>query len=169
MSRSSPDTPWRPAEIVVGRVGRPHGLDGSLYLEGHGGGVPLDHGTRVQVGGRPAEITHRRGTARRPILRLDVAGSREQAERLRGQPVTVASADLPEPEPDEYFHVDLIGCAVMAGEHRVGEVTDVLSYLANDVLDVRDGDRRVLLPFAADAVLDVDIPGRRIVVREDLL
>ena len=33
MSKSPTDTPWRPPRIVVGRVGRPHGLDGSFFVE----------------------------------------------------------------------------------------------------------------------------------------
>ncbi|MGN6378250.1 MAG: ribosome maturation factor RimM [Gaiellales bacterium] len=169
MSRSSPERPWRPARIVVGRIGRAHGLDGSVYLEGHGGTVPLAAGTRVCVGDQPATVAARRGVERRPILRFDLASTREQADELRGQPVTVASTELPEPEADEYFHVDLIGCEVMAGDTRLGEVADVLEYPANDVLDVRDGENQLLLPFAEDTVLEVDVPGRRIVVREDLL
>jgi 16S rRNA processing protein RimM len=169
MSRSSPDTPWRPDRIVVGRVGRAHGLDGSVYLDGHGGVVPLAPGTRVAIGERPAVIRGRRGTAERPILRFDLAATREDAEALRGQPVSVPSRRLPQPEPDEYFHVDLIGCAVYAGERRLGEVVDVLTYPANDVLDVRGGDEGLLLPFAADAVLEVDVAGRRILVSEDIL
>jgi len=170
MSRSPADpASWRPGEIVVGHVGRPHGLDGSVYLEGHGGVVPLEPGTPVRVGGRPAVIERRRGTAERPILRFDRAHDREQAATLRGQPVAVAGDRLPAVEPDEYFHVDLVGCRVEAGAQSVGEVREVLAYPANDVLDVRSGERQVLIPFAADVVLEVDVPGRLIRIREDFL
>jgi 16S rRNA processing protein RimM len=169
MSKSSPDRPWRPAQIVVGRIGRAHGLDGSVYLEGHGGVVPLQPGTRVMIGERPAAVAARRGVERRPIVRFDLASTREDAEALRGQLVAIDSAELPQTDPDEYFHVDLIGCEVMAGDRRIGEVVEVFEYPANDVLDVRDGEERILIPFADDALLEVDVPGRRIVVREDLL
>lgn len=169
MSKSSPDTPWRPDHIVVGRIGRAHGLDGSMYLEGHGGVVPLAPGTTLTVGEQPATIRDRRGTAERPILRLDLAATREAAEALRGQPVSVPSSQLPQPDPDEYFHVDLIGCQVFAGQRRLGEVADVLAYPANDVLDVRDGETSLLLPLAVDAILEVDVAARRILVREDML
>jgi 16S rRNA processing protein RimM len=173
MSRSAPDPsarPWRPAEIVVGRIGRAHGLDGSVHLDGHGGAVPLAPGTAVTVGGRAARVLGRRGTDERPILRFDLAADREAAEALRGQPVTVPAERLPEPDADEYFHVDLEGCAVVAGERRLGEVARVLEYPANDVLEVRDAEgRELLIPFAADVVLEVDVPGRRIAVREDFL
>lgn len=154
---------------MVGRVGRAHGLDGSVYLEGHGGAVPLEPGTHVRVGGADAVIVARRGTDPRPILRFDLASDRTGADGLRGAEVCVDSDTLPEPAAGEYFHVDLIGCVVWAGEARLGEVADVLVYPANDILVVRGERDELLIPFAADVVHEVDVDGRRIAIREDFL
>ena len=44
------------------------------------------------------------------------------------------------PSGDEFFHVDLIGCAVRSGDRELGTVHDVLAYPANDVLEVRADD-----------------------------
>jgi 16S rRNA processing protein RimM len=171
MSRSPAETPWRPERIVVGRVGRPHGLDGCIHVDGHGGVVPLRAGTELEVGGRPAVILERRGTAERPILRLDLASDRDGAEALRGRELTVPSATLPETEGDEFFHVDLIGCSVRSGGRELGTVHDVLAYPANDVLDVRpgDGSEPLLIPFAEDIVTAVDVSERVVTIREDFL
>jgi 16S rRNA processing protein RimM len=169
MSKSPADTPWRPPTIVVGRVGRAHGLDGAVYLEGHGGGVPLAAGLEVTLGGRPAVIAERRGTEGRPILRFDCACDRTSAEALRGQEVAVRAAALPAPDPDDYLHVDLIGCRVTAGDRELGTVADVLVYPANDVLDIRGGEEPVLVPFVEDVVLSVDVGGRSITIRDDFL
>jgi 16S rRNA processing protein RimM len=171
MSRSPADAPWRPERIVVGRVGRPHGLDGSVYLEGHGGVVPLRAGTDVEVGGRRAVIVERRGTAERPILRLDLADDHDGAQAIRGHEVTVPAAALPVIERDEFFHVDLIGCAVRSGHRELGTVRDVLAYPANDILDVRadDGSEPLLIPFAEDVVTGIDISERVVTIREDFL
>ncbi len=171
MSKSPTDTPWRPPTIVVGRVGRAHGLDGAVYLDGHGGAVPLHAGLEVTIGGRPAVIAERRGADAHPILRFDLAADRTAAEALRGQPVEVPAAALPKPDPDEYLHVDLIGCRVTADGREVGTVADVLVYPANDVLDVRPGDGgdSVLVPFAADIIETVDVAARLIVIRSDFL
>jgi 16S rRNA processing protein RimM len=171
MSRSPADAPWRPDRIVVGRIGRPHGLDGSVHLDGHGGAVPLPAGTEVEVGGRAAVIQARKGTAERPILRLDLASDREGAEALRGSEVTVPARSLPETEGDEYFHVDLVGCTVRAGARELGTVADVLAYPANDILQVRpgDGSEPLMVPFVDDVVLTVDVAGRRVEIREDFL
>ena len=169
MSKSRADTPWRPPTVVVGRVGRAHGLDGAVYLEGHGGGVPLSSGLDVTLGGRPAVIVERRGTDQRPILRFDCAADRDAAEALRGQQVEVAATALPEPDPDDYLHVDLIGCRVTAGGRELGTVADVLVYPANDVLDIRGGEEPVLVPFVDDVVLSVDVGAREITIRDDFL
>ena len=160
---------WRPDRIVLGRIGRAHGLDGSVYLDGHGGAVPLPAGTRLAVGDREAVVVSCRGTAERPLLRLDLAGDRDQAEALRGLLVSIPAAALPEPPADEYFHVDLIGCRVTAAGHALGEVREVQSYPANDVLVVAGPDGDLLLPFVASVVLDVDLEGRRIEVDGSVL
>jgi 16S rRNA processing protein RimM len=172
MSKSPTDSPWRPPTIGVGRVGRAHGLDGAVYLDGHGGAVPLRAGLQVTVGGTPAVIAERRGTDARPIVRFDLAADRTAAEALRGREVEVAASELPPPDSEggEYAHVDLIGCRVLSGDHDLGTVAGVLVYPANDVLDVRTDDAgQVLIPFAADVVHDVDVSGRRIVIRDDFL
>ncbi len=173
MSKSPTDTPWRPPTIVVGRVGRAHGLDGAVYLDGHGGAVALTRGLQVTVGGRAAQIVDRRGSDSHPIVRFDLAADRTAAEALRGYDVEVPASALPPPEPDadEYAHVDLIGCRVTAGGRAVGTVTGVLVYPANDVLEVRSdgGGDAVLVPFAADVVETVDLAGRLITVRADFL
>ena len=171
MSRSPADTPWRPERIVVGRIGRPHGLDGSVHLDGHGGAVPLAPGSRVEVGGRPSVIVSRKGTAERPVVRLDLASDRDAAESLRGHDVTVPADTLPATEDDEYFHVDLLGCAVRAGARDVGTIHDVLAYPANDVLDVRAGEgaEPVLIPFVDDVIVRVDVSERVVCIREDFL
>ncbi len=167
MSRSQPD-PDR-SRLIVGTVGRPHGLDGSFHLAGHGGDVALDAGLEVEVGERPARIAARKGTADRPILRLDIAASRDEAEALRGFPVSVDRAELPDPDEGEFFQADLVGCSVWAGDRRLGEVAEVLTYPANDVLEVAGGAEPLQLPFVEDVVLDVDLAARRISIREDFL
>jgi 16S rRNA processing protein RimM len=172
MSKSPTDSPWRPPTIGVGRVGRAHGLDGAVYVDGHGGAVSLRAGLEVTVGGVATEIVERRGTDARPIVRFELAADRTAAEALRGREVEVAASELPPPDDEagEYAHVDLIGCRVCAGSTEVGTVAGVLVYPANDVLDVRSGDGgQLLIPFADDVVHEVDVAGRRIAIRDDFL
>jgi 16S rRNA processing protein RimM len=159
MSRSQPDPSWRPSRVVVGAVGRAHGLDGFAHLVGHGGTVPLEPGTPVQVGERDAVVTGRKGTAERPLVRFDIAATREAVDELRGADVSIAAGALPDTGDDEFFHVDLLGCAVVCEERTVGVVRRIHEYPANDVLELDTGE---MVPFVADVVVAVDVPGRTV-------
>jgi 16S rRNA processing protein RimM len=163
MSRSLPDPSWRPPRVVIGAVGRGHGLDGFVHLVGHGGVVPLEPGTPVRLGDRDAVIVGRKGTVDRPLVRFDIAATREQVDELRGADVTVAADALPATEQDEFFHVDLVGCTVLCDGRTLGTVRRVHEYPANDVLELDSGE---MIPFVTDVVVAVDVAGRSLQVVE---
>ena len=74
--------------LTCGRVGRPHGLDGSFHVaEPRPELIVL--GAEVRVGGRDAEIVRRAGTDERPIVRLAGFEGRSAAEALRGEALLV--------------------------------------------------------------------------------
>jgi 16S rRNA processing protein RimM len=146
--------------LQAGRVGRPHGLDGSFYVEDAGHGFP--EGTEVLIGERRAPITRRAGSDARPLIRVEGIDDRDGAEAVRGEAVLVPGGrdDL---GPDEWYDDDLIGCRV----NGLGEVRAVLHGPSCDVLEV--GDDRILVPLVRDAVLNVDLKDRRIDVDIDFL
>jgi 16S rRNA processing protein RimM len=144
----------RPAgQVTAGRVGRPHGLDGSFYVDSVA--EPLDAGAAVTVAGRTARVERRAGTDARPILRLSGVDDRSAAEALRGERILVSGGDL---APDEYLSADLVGCSVPG----VGEVRRVVQAPSCDLLEV--GEAGVLIPFVSDAVKRVDTGARVIEV-----
>jgi 16S rRNA processing protein RimM len=120
----------------------------------------------VQVGGRDTVVAERKGTPDRPLLRFGIAETREQADALRGGDVTVAADALPATEPDEFFHVDLLGCTVVCDGRPVGAVTVVHEYPANDVLELDSGE---MVPFVDEVVTGVDIPGRTLTLADGFL
>jgi 16S rRNA processing protein RimM len=71
--------------VVAGRVGRPHGLDGSFHVTRPVPGL-LAVGRAVRVGGRERAIVRRAGTDERPILRLECR--RRRSRRTSGTPPT---------------------------------------------------------------------------------
>ena len=146
--------------LPAGRVGRPHGLDGSFYVED--AGHDLAEGTDVQVGDRRSRVVRRAGAADRPLIRVEGVDDRDGAEALRGQPVLVPGG-REELGPDEWYDDDLVGCRI----DGLGEVRAVLHGPSCDVLEV--GDRAVLVPLVRDAVLSVDLAARRIEVDRDFL
>lgn len=148
--------------VAIGRVGRPHGLDGAFVVE-----RASDDERRWRVGatllvdGEPAtvEVSRRVGGGRRAV-RLD-------RPVRRGAELAVRMSDLPAPGPDSYYAFELVGLAVLdeAGE-ELGRVAEVRPGVANDNLELDDG---TLVPLIEDAVRAVDVEAGRIVVARGFL
>ncbi|HEY6962375.1 MAG TPA: ribosome maturation factor RimM [Gaiellaceae bacterium] len=142
--------------IRIGKVGRPHGIDGAFFVE-----QPSDDarwwktGARFLAGGTPVEVVAHRTSSGRPVIK--VAPPVE-----RGALLEVERADLPPTGDDEYYAFELVGLEVVEESGRVlGTVKAVTPGVANDVLEL-DGD--VLLPMVEDCVKQIDLEARRIVV-----
>jgi 16S rRNA processing protein RimM len=148
--------------LRAGRVGRPHGLDGSFHVTRPNVQL-LENTETVKVDDRELEITRRAGTPRRLILRLEDHENREAAEALRGKDMLVARSEAPELGPDEWWAEDLVGCSVHDGGRVVGTVRRMLELPSCEVLEVdRTGGRELLVPLVTDAVREVDIERRAI-------
>ena len=143
--------------VPVGRVGRPHGIDGAFFVEGPSDRSDLyAKGAELYVGGEPAKVVvSRRGGGNRPVIRLDRPAA-------RGAMLAVPRAALPPLGEDEYYAFQLVGLTVEEeGGRFLGLVADVVDYPANDVLELDSG---VFLPLVGACVRSVDLEGGRIVV-----
>ena len=143
--------------MTVGRVGRPHGVDGSFFVEGASDAPErFAKGATLLVDGVPAEVTvSKRGAGGRPVIKLDRSVP-------RGATLTVNRADLPEPGEDAYYVFQLVGLRVEEeGDRLLGTVIEVENGPANDTLELDSG---LLLPLVESCVLDIDLEARRIVV-----
>jgi len=148
--------------LHAGRVGRPHGLDGSFYIT-QARIALLDAGSTLLVGDREEEIVRRAGTDARPIVRLASCTTRTQAEALRGKDLLVPAERAPELEEDEWWPEQLEGCAVHDGEREIGVVRELRALPSCEVLHVaREGRDELLVPLIHDAVRAVDVEARRI-------
>jgi 16S rRNA processing protein RimM len=137
--------------VTAGRVGKPHGLDGSFYVDAVA--HPLAQGTALVVGDRTHTVERRAGTDERPLVRLSGV---DDPRALRGE-LLLVDAELGE---DEWLAADLVGCDV-PGHGRVVRVLDGPSC---SVLELDDG---ALVPFISDAIRSVE-PGE-IRVNEDFV
>jgi 16S rRNA processing protein RimM len=151
------------AFIEVGRVGRPHGLDGSFHVKRADARLLAD-ADELWVNGLPERVERRAGTGERPILRLAGHAGRDAAEALRGAALAIPAERAPALAPDEYWAHDLVGCVVWDGERRVGEVRRMLPLPSCEALEVaRDGGGgELLVPMVRDAIRSVDVAARRI-------
>jgi 16S rRNA processing protein RimM len=144
--------------IMVGRVGRSHGLDGSFVVEDPSADPErFAPGSRVYVDGEPARVAESKRGGKRLVLRLDRAAR-------RGAVLTVPRGELPPTGEDEYYVFQLVGLTVdEEGGHSLGRVQDVAPGVANDVLELDTG---IALPLVEDCVLSVDLERGRILVAQ---
>ena len=142
--------------VVVGRVGKSHGLDGSFVVEAASEEPErFAVGAQVLVDGEPATIVAAKRARGRPVIRLDRRVS-------RGAVLEVARSSLAPPGEDEYYVFQLVGLRVEEeGGAVLGTVTDVSPGVANDVLELDSG---LALPMVEDCVLRVDLAEGRVVV-----
>jgi 16S rRNA processing protein RimM len=145
-----------PDRILVGRVGRPHGIGGAFVVEN-----PSDDPDRFAVGamlfaaGEEAVVEESKRSGGRRVIRLDRSAA-------RGAALEVERSSLPEPAEDHYYIADLLGLEVEREDGKaLGNVAAVQDAPANAVLELDTG---VLLPLVDACVLEVDVAARRIVV-----
>ena len=96
------------ALISAGRVGRPHGLDGSFHVTQPRSRVLALAGI-VTIDGAEREVVRLAGTDARPIMRLDGVVTREAVDALRGSELWVRRADAPALGADEGYAEALEG------------------------------------------------------------
>jgi 16S rRNA processing protein RimM len=142
--------------IVVGRVGKSHGLDGSFVVEDASESRErFDVGKELIVEGEPAKIVAAKQARGRPVIRLDRRVS-------RGAVLEIPRDTLEPAGEDEYYVFQLVGLLVEEdGGGTLGTVTDVAPGIANDVLELDSG---LALPMVEDCIREVDLHGRKIVV-----
>jgi 16S rRNA processing protein RimM len=148
------------ALLSAGRIGRPHGLDGSFHVT-----YPrprlLSLGATVTLNEQPFVVTRLDGTDDKPIMRLEGVETREAIDALRGAELWVPRSVAPPLGEDEWYAEDLEGCRVVDGSSPVGVVKRLLPYPSCELLEVeRDEGAELLVPLISDAVRTVDIEAR---------
>jgi 16S rRNA processing protein RimM len=125
--------------VTAGRVGKPHGRDGSFHVDGAAHALPVD--STVFIRDRPHTVIRRAGTDERPLVRVSDI---HDPSPLRGELLLVDE----QLGNEEWLASDLLGCSV-PGHGRVERVLDGPSC---SVLELSDG---VLVPFVSDAIRSV--------------
>lgn len=161
-----------PEWILVGMVKRIHGTSGEMLIK-----LLTDREERFAAGRRlylarkrtdeRAEVTieSSRGSDRGPLVKLEGVDTREAAEGLFGASLFLPAAEAGGLEPGRYYTHQIQGCEVYEGERLVGTVTRLAeSRKANPYLEIeeRQSGKLLLIPFVRQAILSVDVEGRRI-------
>lgn len=157
-------------DLVVGRIGRPHGVRGDVSVD-----VRTDDPDRrfapgavvtTDPGGAQLTVVRSRWHHGRLLVEFEGCSDRVAAEALRGQLLVVDSATAGETGPDEYWDHQLVGLEVwLTGGERVGVVDEIVHLPGSELLAVRrDRGDEVLVPFVAAMVPEVDLAAGRVVV-----
>jgi len=158
--------------VVVGRVGRAHGIHGLVSVD-----VRTDEPERRLAAGTvlltdpvergPLTVVEGRVHSGRLLLQFEGIEDRTQAEALRGTDLVVEidPAELPEDE-DEWYDHQLVGLAVVGLDGAAyGSVTEVVHLPMQDLLAVGTGSGgEVLVPFVKAIVPEVDLSAGRVVI-----
>ena len=141
-------------KVVIGKVGRPHGVDGAFFVE-----QPSDDkrwwrtGARFLAGGTSVEVVAHRTSSGRPVVKVEPPVE-------RGALLEVDRVDLPATADGEYYAFELVGLqAVEETGRALGTVEAVTPGVANDVLELDSG---VLLPMVEDCIRAIDVAAGRI-------
>jgi 16S rRNA processing protein RimM len=155
-------------ELLVGKVGRAHGVRGDVIID-----VRTDEperrfrtDTRFATTRGPLTVASSRWHGRQLLVTFAEIRDRSTAEAMRGVELRITvSADERPTDPDEFYDHQLVGLQAFSGDGEpLGEVVEVLHLPAQELLVVRHESRDVFVPFVADLVPLVDVDARRIVV-----
>ncbi|WP_435771171.1 ribosome maturation factor RimM [Nocardioides sp. SYSU DS0651] len=165
-------------EVVVGRIGKPHGVRGEVTVDVRSDEPERRYAVGAVLAVEPPKgsaFSHRALTVSRTrwhqgvlLVTFEELADRSAAEAARGVVLTaqVPADEVPE-DPEEFYDHQLVGLQVhdLDGSH-LGEVVG-LFHGAQDLLRVRTTDHReALVPFVAALVPEVDVAGGRVVVAD---
>lgn len=167
-SQGSPE-PGEPVFILLGKIRKPHGLDGELMVDAYSESPDrFKPGTRVFVGEshQPLVIHSRRGSDKGMLLSFKEMNDSETAANLRNQFIYTVKEELPPLPEGEYYHFDLIGLDVVSEKGNIlGKITEIIVTGANDVYVVtNDEGEETLLPAIQPVILSVDLAAGKMVV-----
>ena len=148
-------------KILLGKLGKPHGVKGFLYIHYYGEdpnklydyeGLLLDDGTLVKVDKLLLQKD-------RVILKFLETNSRNDAEKLRYKELFIKEDSLPVLENNQAYYFELEGLNVKNLDNvDLGRVKEILETNANDVLVIEPtkssvDEKERLVPYLKDNVV----------------
>lgn len=147
-------------QLVVGRIGRAHGVLGEATIEVRtddpdlrfavGEKLTLENGNSLKVA---SNRWHNQ------ILLLSFVGitDRNKIEELRDQ-LLYAEVDTKANQPGEYHFQQLIGCeVVLADKSKLGTVQEIVQLPGQDLLSVESAKGEVLIPMVKQIIVSIDV------------
>ena len=149
--------------VPFGRIARAHGVRGEMRLVPHNAGDLLPKSVanvRIVRGGTEVRVAAVSGV--RPVhdallLRLEGVSDRDEAQKLSGCELQLASTDVPELEEGEFYLYELQGVQLKDEQgNGLGKVLRVDMLAGQDLLVIEGPDGERLLPLGPETVHSLD-------------
>jgi 16S rRNA processing protein RimM len=154
--------------VLVAQVGAPHGLRGEVRLWSFTEDpmAVKDYCLESEDGTQTFAIESLRPAKDFLVARFAGVSNRTAAEALRNLKLYVSRARLPNPEPNEFYHADLIGLVAVATDGSVlGTVAAVHNFGAGDLIEIKPQcGPTVMVPFTDAVVPTIDLAAGRLIV-----
>ena len=150
-------------DVVVGVIGRPHGLRGEVAID-----LRTDeperrfapgHRLRVEDAKRTLTVSSVREHSGRTLVTFEELPDRTAVEAVRGTRLVVdVPVDEQPVDAEEFYDRQLVGLRVLDADGTpAGEVVAVVHLPAQDALEVLTAGGPRLIPFVTDLVPVVDL------------
>lgn len=159
--------------ILIGKVLRPHGLKGDLWIRYYNPdplflfnykSILLKDARRGII--RDFKIKWILIKEKGIILSLNGVSDRKAAERWAGSDIYVKVEDLPRLGPGEYYYKDVIGMDVFdASGELLGKVVNIISTASNDVYVIEGPKGELMLPAVEGVIQEVSIEKNKMIVK----
>jgi 16S rRNA processing protein RimM len=158
-------------DLVVGRLGRPHGIHGEISVE-----VRTDEpeirfakGSKLSVKESNNQLTvlSSRWHQEKMLVKFEEITDRDLANEIKGKTLTIKiDPNSIETKKDQYYEFQLAGLKVIdKNDKTLGQIKEVITNLAQDLLVVETVDKReVLVPFVKQIVTNVDLNKKQVIM-----
>lgn len=154
--------PGEPVFLVVGKLRRPHGVQGEIQME-----LITDSPERLKPGldfyagegHMPVTLVSIRPHNKLALVAFEGFDSPESAGLLTNMLLYIKRDTLPSLPDGEYYHFQLTGLKVVsAGGEPLGTLAEILTTGSNDVYVVKNSaGQEILLPAREEVILKVDL------------
>ncbi|MEA1981046.1 MAG: ribosome maturation factor RimM [candidate division Zixibacteria bacterium] len=158
--------------ITVGKIGRPRGLNGELYISPNTDFLErFENLTEILInenqGWEIIKVISSKIINGRPVLKFNRVDNPEEAARLTNKLIGVPKEQVFDLPDDTFYLFDLVGCEVydFVSKKKYGEIIEVEQYPANDIYQVKNLEGKIILvPAVKKYIKEVDINDKKIVI-----
>jgi 16S rRNA processing protein RimM len=156
-------------QVVIGRIGRAHGIRGELNVD-----IRTDEperrfaaGSSVICGDRTLTVATARHHSGRLVVSFKEIADRTAAEGLHGKILEAEIDPVETPDdPDEFYDHQLVGLEARSGDTVVGTVTGIVHGPYQDTLTIEIDGREVFVPFVTALIPEVSVSGGFVTINE---